>query len=173
MKLYKFKEIIVSNKAMSKETTVILVTKCECDHPQPLSIKERIRFQNSYLISSGHLQWNPALVLADEKFSVTTSSCETAIFLEFWMLTFNIEQCSHFPLLFKQFCYVFMETDFPHIMKTFVLSFVHRIIKTQWMSKIKYSERNIFLIIWNSDLLFPPGCCWGSGPFGLLRRVVW
>jgi len=42
MKLYKFKEIIVSNLAMSKETIKILITKCECDLPQPLSGRERI-----------------------------------------------------------------------------------------------------------------------------------
>jgi hypothetical protein len=41
MKFYKFKEIIVSNLVMSKETIKILITKCECDHPQPLSGKER------------------------------------------------------------------------------------------------------------------------------------
>jgi hypothetical protein len=45
MKLYRFKEIIVNNLAMSKETIKILITKCECDHPQPLSGKDRISSQ--------------------------------------------------------------------------------------------------------------------------------
>jgi len=42
MKFYKFNEIIVSNLTMGKETIKILITKCGCDHPQPLSGKERI-----------------------------------------------------------------------------------------------------------------------------------
>jgi len=54
-------------------------------------------------------------------------------------------------------------------MKTFVVSVVHWISKTQWMNKIKYTEINIFLITWKSDLLFLLRCCcWESGSF----RVV-
>jgi len=98
---------------------------------------------------------------------------KTSVFLEFWVPILNTERYSHFLLLFKQYCYVLMQIDSPRIMKTFVVSFVHRISITQWTNKIKYTERNIFFKIWNSDLLFLLRCCWESGSFGLLRRVVW
>jgi len=84
---------------------------------------------------------------------------QTAIFLGFSVLTFNTEQYHHFPLHLLSntitFSWRLNSSHYSDLYLWFhaVLDNQSCINKTQWMSKIKYSETHIFLTTWKHSFI--------------------